>query len=165
MANHRIKVKIGPYEFDAEGDPDAVKQQYADFMTLVSQAPSITPAAPNPVQPPPPAENVGKVDVARVFRQGDPLSLAALPRGDMANADGLLMLIYGYMKVLGEQGVTGTTLMKSAKQSGINVDRIDRALDPRRDLILQAGNKKGLRYSLNNRGEIEAERLMRQLFE
>jgi hypothetical protein len=169
---YRIKLKIGDNEFDAEGDPEIVKEAFANFMKAVAAMP---PPKANPPEselppPPPPPPGLGGVpanpaEFSRVFRQGDPLSLAALPRGENAKPDALLILLYGYTQLGGEQAVTGTMLMKAARQSGVAIDRVDRTLDLRKEFVLAAGTKKGRRYSLNNRGIIEAQRLMKELFE
>jgi hypothetical protein len=170
---HRIKIKIGNAEFDAEGSPELVKEQFKEFMAAVSlmgpeKSANPTPAANLPALPNPPLVDKTGVDASileRIFMRGDPLSLAALPKTDNANPDALLVLLYGYTKILGSPQVTGTMLMKSAKKSGVNVDRIDRVINAHADFILSAGAKKGMRYSLNNRGIQAAEQIIRATME
>ena len=78
----------------------------------------------------------------------------------------MLMLLYGYTKLGTEQSVTGTTLMKAAKLSGVSIGRIDRVMDGKnKEYVLAAGAKKGRRYSLNNPGITKTEQLMRDLFD
>lgn len=164
---HRIKVKIGPAEFEAEGDPELVKQQFAEFMAAVSAIPQAQPDKP-PGLPPrndPGASLISKDIFDRVFRRDDGISLLAMPRTDNAEADALIVLLYGFLKLENQRAITGVALMSAAKQSGINVDRIDRTINARPDLIQAAGNKRGRRYSLNNRGIAEAERLLREMVE
>ena len=93
------------------------------------------------------------------------MSLLATPKSEKADADSLLVLIYGLTEVKGEQAVTGTTLRKSASKSGVNVGRIGETLNARADLIQAGGERKGRRYSLNNRGIAEAERLIQTMVE
>ena len=173
-ATHRIKVKLGLNEFEAEGKQELVKQQYADFLEAVKQTSISAPIAPPPTQPKPNTpteENVwvgSKIPTAildRIFRKGDPLSLLATPRSEKANADSLLVLIYGLTELKGEQAVTGTTLRKSASKSGVNVNRIGETLNAHADLIQAGGERKGRRYSLNNRGIAEAERIIKGMVE
>ena len=42
MATIKIQVKLGTYEFSAEGDEVSVRQQYAAFMEFVSNQQSLT---------------------------------------------------------------------------------------------------------------------------
>lgn len=180
---HRLKIKIGSAEFEAEGAPEMVKAQYESFLaalTLAAKTPptpapalaaaAFAPASPNDdgrseTPTPPGGAALDRALLERVFSAGDPLSLAALPRSDNANADALLVLIYGYNKLRGEQSVTGTMLMKSAKKSGVPVERVDRSMGSNTAFILTAGAKKGRRYSLNNRGVVEAEGMIRKMVE
>lgn len=170
---HRIKIKIGNAEFDAEGSPELVKEQFKEFMAAISlmgsdKPLSIVPTGTPDVPPNPAPSDKSGVDASileRIFMRGDPLSLAALPKSDNANPDALLVLLYGYTKILGQPQVTGTMLMKSAKKSGVNVDRIDRVINAHTDFILSAGAKKGMRYSLNNRGVQAAEQIIRATME
>lgn len=177
MESHRIKVKLGDAEFDAEGKPEAVQAQYEAFLAAIAAIPKKTPETP----PTPIINGTGALAAAaatvngvgavtgvtmdRVFRQGDRLSLAALPKGDNATADAMLALLYGYLKMQGEPTVTGTALMKSARISGISVDRIDRTMDSLSDFVLSAGVRKARRYQLNNRGLTRAEEVIKTILE
>jgi hypothetical protein len=179
MENHRIKVKLGDAEFDAEGKPEDVKAQYEAFLALVAALPKVQPPPPPPPNPQPPAfvpgqpnnqpEGVAQEMMDRVFRKGDNLSLAALPSGDNAAQDAMLALLYGYQKIQNETHVTGTLMMKSAKISGVDlgkvgrVDRVMASLIP--DYVLAAGVKKAKRYQLNNRGLAKAENVIKAIFQ
>ena len=176
---HRIKIKLGDAEFDAEGPSDLINAQFSAFLEAVSKA---TPkAAPAPVAPPSSdtsgdaadannaaasnAPSVSTDTMSRVFKVNDTVSLLAIPKSDKPAADALLVLLYGYDRMKSINAVTGTTLMKAAKQSGINVDRIDRIIGTRDEFVNFAGAKKGRRYSLNNRGVAEAEKIIRKMME
>ncbi len=167
---HRIKVKIGASEFEAEGNQELVKKQFGEFMAAVSQlsAQSSTPPPKhgNDADKLPPNIPIPRDVLSRVFRSDEPFSLLAKPRTDNVDADGLIVLLYGMSVLKAEQTVTGLSLMKSAKQSGLKLkaDRIDRTLETYiGQLVNSAGKKRGLRYSLNNRGIAEAERLIREM--
>ena len=168
METHRIKTKIGVHEFEAEGPKELVTAQFEAFMAAVSSMPKDTPTTITPpVVPPPPLPLVtaatGEV-LERVFRQGDTLSLAALPAGDNATPDAMLALLYGYLKLKGETTVTGTSLMKSAKLSGVAIDRVDRAMN-QPEYVLAAGVRKARRYQLNNRGISRAEDIIKAILQ
>lgn len=181
---HRIKIKLGDAEFEAEGPSDLINAQFSAFLEAVSKA---TPkAAPTPVAPSsntsddganandaasatavttPAAPNVSSDTLSRVFKVNDTVSLLAIPKTDKPAADALLVILYGYDRMKSISAVTGTTLMKGAKQSGINIDRIDRIMGTRDEFVNFAGAKKGRRYSLNNRGVAEAEKIIRKMME
>ena len=126
-----------------------------------------TPAKPSAAEdhtPKPPANpqaDIPREVMERVFRIGDTLSLAALPNTDNVGADALLALLYGYLILDSQQTVTGTSLMKSAKISGIPLDRIDRTMKSNQPAFVNAGGvKKSRRYSLNNRGIARAKEIV-----
>ena len=55
--------------------------------------------------------------MGRVFRRdGDIVTLLALPRTSDVGADTLVVLLYGFLKILGRNAVTGVTLAKAARQ-------------------------------------------------
>ena len=168
--NQRIKVKIGDAEFEAEGLPEIVQQQFASFLQVMSAQPKKPAEEKKDVSGADPNSRVGIVGIGgvgteleRVFRRGDVLSLIALPKGNNAAADAALILLYGYDKLLNTSAVTGVAIMKSMQQSGVRVDRVDRTLDAHTDFVNAAGYKRGRRYSLNNRGITEAERLIQEM--
>jgi hypothetical protein len=166
-SKHRIRIKIGDNEFDAEGEQTAVQSQFQAFLAALSAVPAATPAKPGtPQNSQTNPHSADPGEFSRIFRQGEPLSLLALPRGKTVEADALLMLLYGYTKLGSEPSTTGTTLMKAAKLSGVSISRIDRIMDGQnKEFVLAAGVKKARRYSLNNPGVARAESLMKQLFE
>ena len=90
------------------------------------------------------------------------VSLRALPRGEGAESDALVALIYGAGRLANEQQVTGSRLMKAAQQSGLHqVDRIDRSLSVHiGPYVTTAGFKKGRRYGLTNPGIRRAEEIL-----
>lgn len=181
MENNRIKIKIGDAEFEAEGPTETVQAQFDLFMKAiagrVTSAPTAIPLGPTPST----ASSVVEIastttntsgeptpDVlSRVFRDTDALSLAALPHsGENPNADAMLALLYGYLRLRNENAVTGTSLMKSAKISGISIDRVDRLMDVHQpDYVLVAGVKKARRYQLNNRGIARAATIINAIIE
>ena len=172
-------MRIGEHELETEGPADVVQEQIKIFKEMVAQASII---APNPstlsgtglvTQPPPSplltsAAPIGiSEDVLnRVFRRdNDGVSLLGLPRSDDADADALVALLYGYNRLQNRPNVTGVALMQAARQSGVTLLRADKALHRKADLIMAAGSRRGRRYSLNNRGTIYAEDLVRRMVE
>lgn len=178
----RLRIKIGEAEFEAEGPSDVIREQYEQFLTALRSAPPAaasnsspsngsglglpaSPALQTDAVPPNPSGLPDDV-LSRVFRKdGEYISLLALPRGDRQDQDALIALLYGFSRLTSEQNVTGVRLMQSARQSGVNLSRIDRALDSEGEYIMQAGARRGRRYGLNNRGKRYAEDVIRALIE
>lgn len=89
------------------------------------------------------------------------VALRALPRGENAESDAMVALIYGSSRLANEPQVTGSRLMKAAEQSGLRVERIDRTLASQiGPYVTTAGFKKGRRYGLTNPGIRRAEEIL-----
>ena len=177
METNRIKMKIGDAEFEAEGPSEIINAQFEAFLQAVSSLPKATAAVavvPSPsvtaaiIPPLPmaPSAGISPEILSRVFRDNGNLSLAALPHGENKEAAAMLALLYGFLKLKNENAVTGTALMKSAKISGVNFDRVDRVMSSHQpDYVLAAGVKKARRYQLNNRGIAKAEEIINALLQ
>jgi hypothetical protein len=189
----KVRIKAGNFEFEAEGAIDDYRESLAQFVALVEKvgdrlaAPAsggatapgtnqtITPGTgainlggePPTVEIVPPASaGIGEDTIARLFRRdGDGISLLALPKGDDGGADAVIALLYGFNRLLNRSAVTGVTLMKAAKQSGVNIPRVDTTMAKREDYVLAAGARRGRVYSLNNRGVQYAESVLRRTLE
>jgi hypothetical protein len=168
-SNHRIKFRLPDgTEFDAEGTRDDVKADYAAFLDHLKQPPSVAPAA-KPAIPASPLKE-GDPDEAlikRIFDLGEDgtISLKVLPRGDNALADGLILLLYGYRRIAETENVFAVTLSRAATKSGIQFDRIDRAIEPHRAFVVRGGLRRSATYTLNNQGIAHAGRLAMTLLE
>lgn len=177
-------MKIGAAEFEAEGSPDSVKEQLMLFVELVgkhldAKAFPVIPAAaavPNGSKAVPAAptgltvvlsddpQPITDEVLARVFRRDeDAVSLLALPKTEQPEGDALLVLLYAFQRLLSKPNVTAVTLMQAARQSGVTAGRADVALKSKSDLVMAAGVRRGRRYSLNNRGYVHAEGLIRKM--
>jgi hypothetical protein len=167
--NHRIKVKIGNAEFEAEGGAEDVKAQYEAFLALLKSSPSThsPPTTRDPEQERPDAASLDDALLSRVFQTGKDgvVSLKVLPRSEQREADALLLLLFGYRRIQKVDNVFGTQLAKAARASGIGVERIDRTLDTHASLFIRGGRRRGAKYTLNNQGVAAAERLVRKIFD
>lgn len=179
--NHRINTTIRGHHFEAEGPTEVIQAQFARFLEVIANEPAPVVSQPQLAAQSLPAPAFGEGGggaaagsvqplhddvLARVFRrEGDELSVLGLPQTKDSEADTLVILLYGFARLCGRSNVTGFALTQAARQSGINLERADRALSRRSDLIMAAGNKRGRRYSLNNRGSVFAERVIREMVE
>lgn len=178
QAPYKLRSKIGINEFDADGPEKVVKEQYQLFLQAIAGQP----------QPPfqqqngsaagsnghasassdaPPSDEVIEAIWNRAYlRKDNKLSLHVLPKTKTVVADGLVLLIYGFQKLLGLEAVGSIALMEAAKQSGLRIDRIDRNIPVEHmKLVIRGGQGKGTRYSVNNRGAAYAQELLEKLFE
>lgn len=163
---NRIHIKLGDYEFEAEGPTDVVNKQFEAFQDMVKHLGSVpkSPDAPKTDQDNESEQLIDNKAYSRIFHEsGDLLSLTATPETDNSNADALLLLIYGYYRLKNESKITGVTLMKAAKQSGVSINRVDRYMDIKKEFILTGGAKRGKRYSLNNKGVQYVEEMIREM--
>lgn len=178
METNRIKIKIGDAEFEAEGPSEIINAQFEAFMKAVSGRPNGSPVTPVTqaqhsaaaamvlAQAQAATQSLTQDMLDRVFRQNEHLSLAALPHGENADSDAMLAILYGYLKLKNENTVTGTSLMKSAKISGVTIGRVDRIMGLHMpDYVLAAGVKKARRYQLNNRGIAKAEEIIKAVLQ
>jgi hypothetical protein len=130
---HRIKIRLpSGAEFDAEGSPADVKAQYDAFLELMKAAPQV-PAKPAEAQendkknqsPMPPLGDGPEPDDALMKRIFDIatdglVSLKVLPRGDNAQAQGLLLLLYGYRRISQIENVYAVTLSRAQPSPAFN---------------------------------------------
>lgn len=180
----KLSVKLGNAEFTAEGGADLIRDQFALFLEALKTQPAapapagsdaaqdeaatveerVESTAPqNGAQLFTPAPN-GTVPLDRVFKfdhRGGVVSLIHLPTTTNANADAIVMLLYGFAQLAHATSVGTIPLMKGAKQSGLNLERIDRVLGPNAQYVTRGGTRRGTRYGLNNRGEQYAQELIR----
>lgn len=172
---HKVRIKIGANEFEAEGDKATVEEQARQFFALMAAAPAapVSPAGGAASQQPPSDPGANNLGVAAsqaamdgAFQvEGDLISLRVLPKSQSYAADTLLMLLYGHKVMRDEGEVLGGKLMKEARQSGLKIDRVDRVIDLHSEFIIKGGARKGARYGLNNRGIAKAKEMLEKLRE
>lgn len=171
---HRIKIKLGDAEFEAEGSEQSVQAQYELFLSALKRETAKEPGTPNPKangaveqerQASPSAFD--ETLLARIFelRQDGVIALRVLPKGNDKEADALLLLLYGYRRLKTEEDVLATHLLRAAQHSGVAVYRPAHALAVYDQFLIRGGQKKGSTYSLNNQGVAKAEGIAAKIFE
>ncbi len=91
------------------------------------------------------------------------LILTQIPRTKQSNADALLLLLYGFRTLLGQERAMGTRLMKAATATGLKIDRLARVIAPNAEYVHMEGTGKSRAYALNGKGVGRAEQLARTL--
>ncbi len=115
-----------------------------------------------------PALSLDAGEVAESFsvNAADELSLRVMPRGLKArerNADALMLLLYGMLALQGKSPVTAPALLRSARQSGLDLDRASRLLVRRGRYLFTEGRRRGKRYGLTAAGVQYCEDLLARL--
>lgn len=186
MDTAKLRVKVGPHEFEAEGPAEQVASLYATWKELIASQPQeATPAARMVLtpqfKPVIPADRVVEVKTKDgytgpldIFELDDSRDLVKLlvhpPAGDSRDADAILLTLYGYRRVAADgQGVARvpvTKLKQSLDISGLGIPRVDRSAKPYLDAryILKSGRAKGGVYELTVTGLTRAEELTNRLF-
>jgi hypothetical protein len=171
---HKLHIKIGHVEFNAEGSEATVNEQYKKFLEVVaavglSQANEPPPGADNgfarqdvPALPQAPSA----AEMQRVFSEDGEgvISLRLLPKTDSRAADAVVMILYGFRALKSQIDVPAADLIQGLRQSGISLDRIDRVLAPYDQYVQRGGTKRGSRYALTNPGVSHAEKLVSEMF-
>ena len=154
----RIRTKVGDAEFDAEGPAEIVKEQFDRFWRAAYGR-----SAPDPgrerTAPPAPTKEFHFEDegLLRVFATRNRV-LALRSTEGVSPTDAAILLLYGYLKA-GSVQVTGATLLKSMRESGIESARIDRLYDEAVGMVQSEGQRRGKRYRLTDAGKERAEAL------
>lgn len=189
-SKHKVRIKLGNSEFEAEGDQEKVEEQLQRFLDIVSKVTSlaVSEAASAPIKPaiaepqPPAAKPDGAAQpavpsvpnddrppqevIARTYKtERDMISLRVLPKSKSYAADTLLLLMYGHYVLKGQHDVLGGHLLAEGNQSGLKMDRVDRVLDAHTEFVQKGGRRRGARYGLNNRGLQKAKEMLLTLHE
>jgi hypothetical protein len=176
--SYKIQVKLGNFEFLAEGPEEAVKAAFEQFLGAAASAgpsqktpPSDSAPLPAPPQLPKDAVNgssiVDQSLMERVFlKDGDVVSLRMLPKKENPNwqADAVILLLYGFRRLGGMETVPVIKLNQGLRKSGIPLDRVDYIISVHGELYMKGGVKSGGRYTLNNQGVAVAERWLAEQF-
>lgn len=157
----RLKIKIGDHEFDAEGPPDSVREQFRAFQELVKIAAVSSENA---------SEALAKQDVI------DDSGLPKIMRFDKHTVsltakltsvhDAVLVMLYGQKTMCNNEAVSGSQLLAGLGASaGFAFGRLDRILDKLADDgdVIAFGERRGKRYRLTNTGIAKARALTAEM--
>jgi len=172
--SYRLKIKIGPHEFDAEGSPDVVQEQFRIFKEMIAAVPAMPTPQPQPT-PTPTAEtaqiNQNRADTApqepalsKITKVEDRIiSLTVRPR---TVDDAVLLLLYSQKTLRDNDAVTGAEVMNGITATGgMSVDRVDKLLERlgRDGDVIVIGERRSKRYRLTNAGATKARQIATDL--
>lgn len=167
MPPFKINIKLGQFEFNAEGEEASVKEQLSAFMAFVNEAKKTTPT---PVVPATPKKDgdgeappiIVNPEMEKIYiREKDLLSLRIHPDGVPKEEakKSLLLLLYGYKTLLGKDDVNVALIAKALRKSGTEFYRVadmSQSLEEE-NLIGTTGVRKGVQYRITNKGVASAE--------
>jgi hypothetical protein len=170
----RLKTKIGDHEFDAEGSPEYVREQFQAWQELVKLAvsiPAVTPhilaTQPADGQPIPPKNDgspLSDQELVKIMRvDGRYVSLTA--RATTVH-DAVLLMLYGQKVLRNNEAVTGAELLSGlGSTGGFPAPRLDRILDKLATDgdVMSFGERRGKKYRLTNTGSAKARALATDL--
>jgi hypothetical protein len=182
MDVYKLRVKLGADEFEAEGSQDYVETQRDFFISRIDKAGAHIDHKEKPAADTKKGEHspTGKVDskppvnnlpvsleaMGKIVHQNENLiTLTAMPGGDNAEGDALLLLLLGHKVLRNEDLILAGDLVAGMKQSGFSsVDRMDRVvLKVGSSFVSSVGNRKGKKYRLLNPGVTKAKELAEKL--
>lgn len=179
MEDHKISIKIGDATLETTGSKEAVDERYKLFLEAIkiqgNQPPKPLDSPFAKTTPPgtPAVHNIEESVFAKAFKNHDEAGFVSLEiqpdknkERDDRIMDALLLLLYGFDKVLKQDKVPVSLLSKGLAESGMGkFNRLGFVTDPlqKKNLIIKSGVAKGSKYSLNNLGRAEAIRLLGEL--
>ncbi|MGC1780976.1 MAG: hypothetical protein WA708_00485 [Acidobacteriaceae bacterium] len=170
-APYRLKIKVGVHEFEAEGLPGDVKEQFQAFKELVSAMPV---TVPQPTAPSgqfreeytPPRQDIppGDPDVAKIMKlEGRVISLTVRPK---TAEEAVLLLMYGQRVMRQSEYVTGSEIVDGLETTGgLSYGRSDRLMEKlsKDGDVIVTGENRGKRYRMTNTGVAKARQLANDL--
>jgi len=172
MDTVRFKTKIGEHEFDLEGPPEFVREQFVAWQELVKlsvaspvlQKQSVaTDTAPESQQAPQKADDA-ELDFYKILRtDGRYISLTVRPA---TVHDAVLVMLYGQKMIRDNDAVTGAELLSGlATTGGYGTPRLDRILDKLAEDgdVMSFGERRGKKYRLTNTGSAKARAVAKEL--
>jgi|SRR5215467_10456617 len=181
----RLKMKIGEAEFEADVPENKVQRMYAQFLFLLERRnqsfarPIVAGAEAHGQEHHieasfrigPPGESLAdepfdQALLTRVFelREDGAVTLKMLPNGPDKNADGMLLLLFGYHQLKNEECVLATELFRAAEWSGFSLRRPAKELVRNGRFVVRGGQRKGSHYSLNSQGLAMAKEIAAKMF-
>lgn len=156
MDGHRLRVRIGTAEFEAEGSEDAVDKRFDQFLKLLGRAPTEQPSNVDDGVHRLIDEDLGSEHLKRMYELKDEdgrkiVTLRVPPQGPDRASNAILLVLYGYKRLASMDEVPVTMLRTSVEQSVGKIGRIDHRVAPlkRDNLLLIAGpGGKGSKYRL-----------------
>lgn len=155
----RIKTKIADHEFDSEGPAEIVQYNFDVWMEVVKASLAAKTAPENNEEI---SSSLGQIDklphlpIEKILKsEGRVVSLTA--KAETVD-EAVLLILLGQKDFRNNQEVTGSEIMDGLKQSGYQLERVDRITDKLTNDgdMITVGVNRGRRYRLTNQGLAKA---------
>jgi hypothetical protein len=162
---NRLKIKIGPHEFESEGPSNIVQEQFRVFKEMVASIPfhpepypqisseksekrAIIPSLPEHT------EDV-ESSIHKIMQFDDDERVISLTVRPKSVEDAVLLILLGQKAMLSHDSVTGGAIMEGITATGgLSISRVDRLLEKiqRDGDVIVIGERRSKRYRLTNAG-------------
>ncbi len=173
----RLKIKIGPHEFEAEGSSQAVNEQFQMFKEMVAAAPASIPTYPRTqseaptLSPVSPAANGNEPENAdnslhKIVEHDNDERVVSLTVKPQSVEEAILVMLLAQKWLLANETVTGSAIIDGLKSTGgMEFTRVDRLLEKmgREGNIIVIGERRSKRYRLTNAGITKARTIANDL--
>src|SRR5262249_3304705 len=151
----KLRLKVGPHEFEAEGAKDDVQAQFEAWRSLIAGAVStvtIEQPAHNAAASGQQADQKVNPDpsLGLFETDGNAITLRAYPSGEQAD-DAVLLVAYAFKRLLSQDILSSVLIGKSLRVSGGTIDRVDRVVNNQiaKGYMMKAGGVgRGTKYRL-----------------
>jgi hypothetical protein len=160
MTEYKLKVKIGEFEFEAEGPVETVKAQFEAFKELIKPSVNKT-------------ENSFTEIDRNLIAQSNPNRLfslknhrvVALTDHPNSTADAILLILHGQQQCRNNNAATGGEIKDGLEGSGYNGQEVSRRLRELRHekLIAVSGSHRAKRYQLTNEGLLRVKAILQEM--
>jgi len=166
--NNKLKIRIGDFEFEAEGPSEVVQAQLAAFKELLA-----TPQAKSKKQSEESDQSGGTEQLQKTSASSGPIALdkilkvegrvVSLTAHTSSLEDALMLLLLGQKTFRSNDGVTGSELVDGLRRSGQSTNHMGRTLDKieSEGSIIITGAHRGKKYRMTNTGVTKAQQIAR----
>ncbi len=168
--SYKLQIEIGSAKFNGDGPEEKVEEHFKLFLDALKSPKAnglnganghkngeengrVVISSNEPI----PADELSKVFIY----ENDMVSLKSKPESENRDADGLIMLLYGYKVLAQKDEVLSLRLKPSAIQSGLSATKPSTVLKDYQQYVRSGGSRRGSTYSLKNPGITKAEELIR----
>ena len=142
MNSHRLRLKIGEHEFEAEGSPEFVEHRFRAFEQLIR--PPAAPPTPVALSPEQQIARIARVNRSVVYLMAKPPSVP----------DAALLVVLGHKTLRSKDAVSGLDVKRGLAASGVKLPRVDRLLAQLATdgYLSTSGKNRAKRYRLTDAG-------------
>lgn len=161
--DHKLKIKIGDHEFEAEGPADVVNSQFAAFKEMIGSIRT----DPKQTSTSTKSENIVEKSAVPAYdkiMRSDGRVVSLTVRAASIQ-DAILVLLLGQRHFRGSDSVTGAEILDGLEESGQPAQRIDGTMNKLADegLVIIIGMHRSRRYRLSNAGMARGQEIAQTL--